>query len=101
MSSQNTIVGSTQEVIRLNDEVLSKAQFSMTVIHIDYVMLYLKRSARFVNAHPDGPLPVIRIFGSTANGQRAMLHIHGVLPYLYFRPTLPDDAAFHIHTLQN
>lgn len=38
--------------------------------------------------------PVIRVFGSTSLGQRTCAHIHGVYPYVFFRPENLTHAAF-------
>ncbi|CAD5118869.1 unnamed protein product [Dimorphilus gyrociliatus] len=37
-------------------------------------------------------IPVLRIFGSTATGEKVCAHIHGVLPYLFvIAPNMEDD----------
>ena len=39
-------------------------------------------------------LPVIRVFGSTLSGQRACLHLHGILPYIY-HPMPENEKVEH------
>lgn len=68
----------------------------MTVVSIDF---YMKRPTEAIGllGHLDdsnSQLPVVRIFGSNDLGQRALCHIHGALPYLYFRPPDMFDCHF-------
>jgi len=46
---------------------------------------------------------VIRVFGATASGQKALVHIHGVFQYLYVEYSgslRPEDVQIAIRTLQ-
>lgn len=36
-------------------------------------------------------VPVIRVFGATLDGMKALLHVHGVFPYLYIMYNGPID----------
>ena len=72
---------------------LRQALISIQVVAIDFYMLWLPEPREFVEAL-DTALPVIRIFGSTERGQRSLIHVHGVFPYLYFRPVEPYDDSF-------
>jgi len=56
-------------------------------------MLRLDKKREFIEAL-DTALPVVRIFGSTEEGQRAMVHLHGAFPYFYFRPLNVLDNSF-------
>lgn len=38
-------------------------------------------------------VPVIRVFGATLDGMKALLHIHGVFPYLYIMYNGPVDNS--------
>ena len=61
-----------------------EAVISILVVNIDYTLTKHSINEQF-QALPGNPLqPVIRIFGSAANGQRACLHIHGVSFILLF-----------------
>ena len=42
---------------------------------------------------PVKKVPVLRVFGPTSNGQKACLHIHGILPYMFVpKPEEADDT---------
>jgi hypothetical protein len=59
---------------------------AIQVINIDYSMQKI-----------DGrvPSPVIRVFGSSSKSlRRYCVNIHGVYPYLYFRPDDINDSTF-------
>jgi DNA polymerase zeta len=66
---------------------------SVNVVNIDYTMLYIDQDKDFIEAL-DSAVPVVRIFGSTASGERACVYIHGAYPYLYFRPEDITDKDF-------
>ncbi|XP_020282558.1 DNA polymerase zeta catalytic subunit isoform X2 [Pseudomyrmex gracilis] len=44
-------------------------------------------------------VPVIRIFGSTATGKKACLHIHGVFPYIYVPCTVEENMDSYAYQL--
>jgi len=59
---------------------------AIQVINIDYSMQRIGSGI---------PSPVIRIFGSSAKSlRRYCVNIHGVYPYLYFRPDDVNDSTF-------
>ena len=43
-------------------------------------------------------VPVLRVFGTTAAGQKACLHIHGIFPYLY-APMPPGNNPGFLYRL--
>lgn len=66
---------------------------ALQTVIFDYYMFRPNISVEFIEKS-DTPVPVIRIFGSTSLGQRIVAHVHGVLPYLYFRPSNVNDTSF-------
>ena len=93
--SQTAASAATQESYDANADIKSRAELLVNVLYIDYIQLWLRKPADFVAAPTDGPLPVIRIFGATDAGQHAVVHVHGFLPYLYFRPASSEDTSFN------
>ena len=69
-----------ESTIELNQSI------SINVVHIDYSMIRIYNEAEItveddddvIFEYQESPVPVIRIFGSTCNEQRACVHIHGV-----------------------
>ena len=44
-------------------------------------------------------VPVIRLFGATDKGQRVVVHVHGVFPYLYvsYKGKLDPESGKQSH----
>ena len=96
MYSQDSSAGNSTG----NSSLFKESLLSISAFSMDYEMMFdppiyedfeLKRNE---NSSCYTSLPVIRVFGSTSAGQRACVHIHGFLPYLYFRPLDPLDTRF-------
>lgn len=66
---------------------------AVSPVYFDHQMINAECDNAFVK-HNDGKVPVIRVFGSTPYSQRVCVHIHGVFPYFYFRPSNLLDASF-------
>jgi len=74
----------------------SKAYISVRMVTVDY---YLSSPVSGVDpTFADGRavlrVPVLRIFGPTAAGQKACVHLHGVFPYLYVPVPDPCPESF-------
>ena len=76
-------------------ELVERPLISVTTLIFDVKMSIVPNDCDFIEfKHKKGfgRLPVIRVFGSTPGGQRTCVHIHGFLPYFYFRPKNPQDC---------
>ena len=68
----------------------ASALFSMRIINADY---YLNAPlpgidpthSAFRYQTPIKQVPLIRVYGSTPAGQKTLLHVHGVFPYIYVK----------------
>jgi hypothetical protein len=59
---------------------------AIQVINLDYVMQRIGDTA---------PSPVVRVYGSSSRSlRRYCVNIHGVFPYLYFRPEDIHENSF-------
>ena len=58
-----------------------------------------ERKYRENESEDEDSIPVIRVFGSSSTGQSTCVHVHGVLPYLYFRPVDMQDPMFQSRDL--
>lgn len=63
--------------------------FRMNIISVDYYMTHPNASQDIVYSSFSGTavsqVPVIRVWGSTPNNQKCLLHIHKALPYFYVK----------------
>lgn len=48
----------------------------------------------------EGPVPIIRLFGITAEGNSVMAHVHGFTPYFYCQVPSSFDPSRHIKEFQ-
>ena len=68
----------------------SSALFSMRIINADHYLnaplpgIDPSHSA-FRYQTPIKQVPLIRVYGSTPAGQKTLLHVHGVFPYIYLK----------------
>ena len=78
------------------NEHADSALLSATTLIFDVKMSIVPDDCAFIDfkhKQGHGRLPVIRVFGATPGGQRTCVHIHGFLPYFYFRPKRSEDCA--------
>ncbi|KAK9763082.1 DNA polymerase zeta [Basidiobolus ranarum] len=71
----------------LDEKSTREVVFSCRIVNIDFEFVQPgPYDIHRTNIHPDIALqkvPVIRIFGSTENGQKTCLHVHQAFPYFY------------------
>lgn len=82
-----------------NSEILS-----IRIVSVDYYMCYPisnldLRYSEFRGAEIKS-VPVIRIFGSSSNGQKVCVNIHGAFPYLYVPCSETDPDIINQMTYQ-
>ena len=73
------------------------ARFSMRIVDADF---YLAKPINGIDIcfsqfqqSETQRIPIVRIFGSTASGQKACLHLHQTFPYIYVQ--VPErDASY-------
>eukprot|EP01038_Epipyxis_sp_PR26KG_P013019 gene13019-17451_t len=80
-----------------SSQFLKNDILSVYVVHIDHIMQnddinVRVQGKRFEEAYVR--MPIFRIFGSTATGQKICVNIHGALPYVYIRPESITHASF-------
>lgn len=64
-------------------------------INAHFTSLFDETASSFVSNNDHVRFPVIRIYGCSPAGQSICAHIHGVFPYLYFRPESDLDTTFN------
>lgn len=88
-------------------EVLEDCKFTCQINNIDHYQTFPTPLDRNVNSLSSphqrlNSIPIIRIFGTTQAGQHAMVHVHGVYPYVYVEykgSLIPEDGKFYFLTL--
>ena len=77
-------------------ELDSDCMFSCRIVDINSTLVQPIRGLDVIysdfSGHPVKRIPVIRIFGSTPQGQKCCLHVHGAFPYLYI-PCADDNPT--------
>ena len=70
------------------------ARFSMRIVDADF---YLAKPIKDIDicyselrGNETKRVPIVRVFGSTANGQKTCLHLHQTFPYIYVSVSAGD-----------
>ncbi len=73
-----------------NADLVGRAFMSVSTLHFSHQMALVPKEQKFYTRHTDktGAFlePEIVVYGSTPGGQRTCVHVHGFLPFFYFRP---------------
>lgn len=81
--------------IEVSSTDIASAVARVHVVNFDYSMIWASEGYPYIDLKGNSTLvPVIRVFGSNTNRQKVCAHVHGVLPYFYFRPTDHLDSSF-------
>ena len=88
-----------QKIMSLASSLFEEALVSVRLVSVDHYMATpvpdLDPTFSVTRSHVAKKVPVLRIFGPTAAGQKTCLHVHGVFPYIFVPAPadVPGDFA--------
>lgn len=80
MELPGAFTSSTQDGIQVQINNVDSCQFAPTT---------LDRSINPTTGEKLYRVPIVRVFGSTSTGQKVVVHVHGIYPYLFLEYTGP------------